>query len=530
MENISVKIEEAAPILTGDSTQIKFKSGTPPAAINNKNGFVSTDELHQESKKTLQGLLPQVLVSGAAFLLAAGAGMPIGYSAVLLPQLQVANSTLPTDDELGSWIASVHSAATPFGSFMSGIMMDKWGRRRVLQICVIPLTLGWVTIAVAQGHVFILAGRIMAGLAVGLIAAPGQVYLGEVAEPSMRGLLSSIPYVSYSMGIFIVYVLGSTLHWQTVAWLATILPVLSLLSFTLMPESPVWLVRNNRFEEAGDALKWLRGTYDGGIKAKVELQQLVARVCDENASHQQSAKTPRWRTFCKPQILKPIAIVNVFNLVQIVSGTYLVIFYAVNLISDTESGNDTIDTFLVAVLTALCRLVFITAACFLLLWVGRRPLAIFSGLGSSAAALGVGTFLYYRYPVSEPTDTWIVAGFVLTYVATNTVGFFVLPGIALAELLPVKIRGSFGGYIFAIFNLSLFFIAKVFPSMLHTMGSHGVFWMFGTSSLLGTLFVYLFFPETKGKTLEEIEDYFAESNVMWLTRKRHEPINKPIKA
>jgi predicted MFS family arabinose efflux permease len=58
---------------------------------------------------------------------------------------------------------------------MSGIMMDKWGRRRVLQICVIPLTLGWVTIAVAQGHVFILAGRIMAGLAVGLIAAPGQV-------------------------------------------------------------------------------------------------------------------------------------------------------------------------------------------------------------------------------------------------------------------------------------------------------------------------------------------------------------------
>ena len=97
----------------------------------------------------------------------------------------------------------------------------------------------------------------------------GQVYLGEVAEPSMRGLLSSIPFVSYSMGIFIVYVLGSTLHWQTVAWLATILPVLSLLSFTLMPESPVWLVRNNRFEEAGDALKWLRGTYDGGIKVRM---------------------------------------------------------------------------------------------------------------------------------------------------------------------------------------------------------------------------------------------------------------------
>lgn len=69
----------------------------------------------------------------------------------------------------------MHSAATPFGNFVSGIMMDKWGRRRVLQILVLPLTLGWVTIAVAQNHVLILVGRVLAGLAVGLSAAPGQV-------------------------------------------------------------------------------------------------------------------------------------------------------------------------------------------------------------------------------------------------------------------------------------------------------------------------------------------------------------------
>jgi MFS family permease len=94
----------------------------------------------------------------------------------------------------------------------------------------------------------------------------GQVFLGEVAEPRMRGLLSSIPFVSYSMGILMVYALGATLHWQTVAWLAIILPLLSLLSFTLLPESPVWLARNNRVEEAGKALNWLRGTYGGGKK------------------------------------------------------------------------------------------------------------------------------------------------------------------------------------------------------------------------------------------------------------------------
>lgn len=262
------------------------------------------------------------------------------------------------------------------------------------------------------------------------------------------------------------------------------------------------------------------------VQAKLELQQLVGRVHSEESA---SRDISSWRLFFKPQVLKPVVIVNVFNLVQILSGTFLVIFYAVNLISETEGEAGGMDTFLVAVLTAVFRLVFIIIACLLLIWVGRRPLALFSGVGTSVAALGVGTFLYYR-DSSQSLNTWIVAGFILAYVATNTVGLFVLPGIAIGELLPVRIRGAFGGYIFATFNVLLFFVAKIFPAMLHTMGSHGVFWMFGTSSLLGTVFVYVFFPETKGKSLEEIEDYFAESNIMWLSRKKHQSTNDPLKA
>lgn len=100
----------------------------------------------------------------------------------------------------------------------------------------------------------------------------------------MRGLLSSIPFVSYSTGIFIVYVLGATLPWQTVAWLATILPVLSLVSFTLMPESPVWLVRNNRVQEASESLNWLRGTYDGGVKVRMCISTNVASYSDVSLS------------------------------------------------------------------------------------------------------------------------------------------------------------------------------------------------------------------------------------------------------
>jgi MFS family permease len=127
----------------------------------------------------------------------------------------------------------------------------------------------------------------------------GQVFLGEVAEPSMRGLLASIPYVSYSMGIFIVYTLGAALHWQTVAWLATILPVLSFVSFTLMPESPVWLVRNNRVEEAGEALNWLRGSYDGGIKVRMSNMSLQASLSKAAVMRCSGRRRPAMRYICR---------------------------------------------------------------------------------------------------------------------------------------------------------------------------------------------------------------------------------------
>ena len=112
----------------------------------------------------------------------------------------------------------------------------------------------------------------------------GQVFLGEVAEPGMRGLLTSVPFVSYSFGIFVIYTLGATLHWQTVAWLATILPILAFMSFTLMPESPVWLVRNDRVQEAGDALNWLRGTDDGGVKVRICVSSHLAAYFEVSLS------------------------------------------------------------------------------------------------------------------------------------------------------------------------------------------------------------------------------------------------------
>lgn len=131
--------------------------------------------------------------------------------------------------------ASMHSAATPMGSFLSGILMDYYGRKVAVQLSSLPLILGWMLIAFCHNHALLLAGRVIAGISVGLIAAPGQVYLllyiffalllrialqvliGEISEPHLRGILTSIPFGSYSFGILLVYALGSWMEWRVVA-------------------------------------------------------------------------------------------------------------------------------------------------------------------------------------------------------------------------------------------------------------------------------------------------------------------------
>nr|CAI5829236.1 unnamed protein product [Callosobruchus analis] len=192
-------------------------------------------------------------------LSSASCGMPVGYSAILLPQLKISNDSMQINDEMGSWIASLHSAATPVGSLLSGIFMDRFGRKVAMQISSTPLIVGWLIIGLAQNHILLLVGRLVAGISAGLAAAAGQVFIGEISEPHLRGIFSSGPFASYSFGILLVYALGFLLHWREVAGLSAIPPVTALAIYFFLPESPVWLVRRGRIEEAKASMLWLRG-------------------------------------------------------------------------------------------------------------------------------------------------------------------------------------------------------------------------------------------------------------------------------
>lgn len=200
---------------------------------------------------------------------------------------------------------------------------------------------------------------------------------------------------------------------------------------------------------------------------------------------------------------------------QNLSGTYLVVFYAVDIIAHINSD---MDSFLAAVITAAIRFLCAIVSSVLLAVVGRRTLAMASGIGTAVSASGLALYMQYCDAYGMEYSIEIPAICLTLYVATNTVGFMVLPGIMLGELYPAKVRGIAGGLTFMLFNMTLFFAAKTFPFIKRSIGIHGIFWMFGGSSLVACVFLYLVLPETKGRTLSQIEDYFLQKNILWVTR------------
>ncbi|XP_059621623.1 facilitated trehalose transporter Tret1-2 homolog isoform X2 [Phlebotomus argentipes] len=466
-----------------------------------------------KSPNERRGVIHQLLVTGAVLILTAACGMPIGYSAVLLPQLS-GNTTDPLrlDVTMGSWIASIHSAATPVGSFASGPIMDILGRKTALLISILPLVGGWTCIALAQSHLLLLIGRVVCGVAVGLISAPVQVYIAEIAEPRLRGVLIGAPFVAYSVGILFIYGLGAALHWRAVAWCAIILPTISFLAVIFAPETPTWLIRHNLTAKASAALSFLRGDDE---KGKRELQQLTMRYEREKAL--MTASSERFVNILKRKsVMKPLIIINTFNMIQVISGVYLVIFYAVDIIK--EFGGDTLTPTMAAVFTAVVRLISTIIYCFLLMYTSRRMMSILSGLGTGIAATSL-AIIFYVHPENMGGGLRVLcAVFLVIYIGCST-GYMVLPGIMVGELLPARIRGQVAGYIFCLFNLGLFILAKGYPYVKDDMKTSGLFLMFGVSSLVGVILLYIVFPETKGKTLGAIEDYFMENPWMWSRRK-----------
>lgn len=235
-----------------------------------------------------------------------------------------------------------------------------------------------------------------------------------------------------------------------------------------------------------------------------------------------------WEIMTRPQVFKPFFIILTFCLLQILSGSYVVIFYGVTLIA-SASGESTsnFSCLTIAVMTALVRFVVSIVTSMCLLKLGRRKIGMISGVGTTVSCLSLVIFLYIKRNATgedvlpNPRDTKVIAALIMIYVAMNTFGIFSLPCMMIGEVLPANVRGSVSGILLMLINLMIFSTTKLYPSVASILGAIGVFTAFTIVAIIITLYVYLFLPETKNRPLTQIEEYFAAGkNYLWMNRDR----------
>ena len=147
----------------------------------------------------------------------------------------------------------------PLGCIFSGALTQPIGRRRAMQVINFPILAAWLLFHYSSDIYMLYAGLCLAGISGGLLEAPVLTYVAEITQPRFRGMLAATGSTCVILGVFIQFIMGSFMKWRTVALFSSCVPVVSSLLLFSVPESPHWLIRKRRFDEAKDALAWLRG-------------------------------------------------------------------------------------------------------------------------------------------------------------------------------------------------------------------------------------------------------------------------------
>lgn len=332
-----------------------------------------------------------------------------------------------------------------------------------------------------------------------------QIYLAECADSEFRGITINAGYVSLSAGFLLTFALGAIMDWRYLAWSGIVFPIITLVGLSFLPETPVWLIRNGHIDQAYKNLYWLRG--DAKI-ARTELKEYLTRFDKEKQNEKESTQNAHsFADFLRPSILKPITIIFSFILLFNMTGTYLIIYYAIDILSqvDLEMGAQNVSVCLSAI-----RLIVTVGFCWLFMRVKRRKIYLIAGIGSTFSTLTLAAYLFNKptlFPDKSIISSCIAGSLLIIYVATNT-GFMIAPGFLIGELLPAKIRGRLAGAIYTYFGVITFFLTKFFPHSNAYIGFTGVVLVFCLASLATTALIYFMVPETKGKSLLEIEQYF----------------------
>ncbi len=423
-------------------------------------------------------------------------GMLFGYDtgvisgAILFIRQDFALS--PTLEEI---VVSTVVFGAMLGAAGGGTLTDRFGRRIVLIATAVLFALGAVGTALAPTIIWLITGRVFVGIAIGVASFTTPLYISEISPVSMRGRFVSFNSIALTFGIVIAYLVDYALSgmrgWRWMFGLAAIPSSLLGIGMVFMPESPRWLVSHGLLDKGRSVLQRIRGT---------------ASVDDEVQDIRQSSsqQSDSWSELASPS-LRPAMIVGIgLALFQQATGINTVIYYAPTIFQ--SAGFESASVAILATTGVGVINVLMTVVALLLLdRVGRRPLLLIgmAGMVISLAVLGT-AFLFPHLRVLR----WFSAGSLMLYVGSFAVGLGPVFWLLISEIYPVKIRGlAMSIATVANWGANLL-VALTFLTLIHFLGRPGTFWLYGMVGIGAWIFAFILVPETKGRSLEDIEAHW----------------------
>jgi len=435
------------------------------------------------------------------------------------------------------WLVSILELGAWFGVLMTGYFADKISRKYTIELAVIVFCIGVIVQTSAKAPQSIYGGRFVTGLGIGSLSMAVPLYNAELAPPEVRGSLVALQQLAITFGIMVSFWIdygtnfigGSGATQSEAAWriplALQLIPALILCAGILfMPFSPRWLVNQGRDDEALAVLSRARGLPSESELVQIEFLEIKGQYLFEQETS--VAKFPDYQDgsfssnfklgvyeylslLTNPTLFRRIMIGTLTMFFQQWTGVNAILYYAPSIFSDLGLTGNTTDLLATGVVGISMFLATIPAVIYVD-QVGRKPVLVSGAFLMGACHLIVAVIigLFHDSFPSHVAAGWAACSLVWVFAMAFGYSWGPCAWVIVAEIFPLSVRGK-GLSIAASSNwMNNFIVGEVTPTMIQHLG-FGTFIFFGVFSLMGGLFIMFFVPETKGVTLEEMEEVFG---------------------
>ena len=434
-----------------------------------------------------------LLTSVAAF-----GGFLFGYDTAVIAgaigYLQIKFNLSPL---MVGWAASSAIWGCVLGAMSAGYLSDRFGRRAVMVVTALFFAISAYGSAIANDLTMFIIMRLLGGIGVGAASMLCPMYISEIAPSNIRGRLVTFYQLAIVLGINIIYVINLKISqagdeaWNTeYGWRymlgSEVIPaaVFFVLLF-FVPESPRWLAARSRDVKAMKILEKINGK-------KVSLE-IFAEITESLKNEKGSLSD-----LLDIKLRKPLVIGVVLALFSQITGINAIIYYAPEIFKSIGFGAES--AFTQTIIIGLVNMIFTLVAIWLIDKTGRKRLLIWGVTGMVICLFATGLCFYFHFDQGP----WLLI-FILGYIASFAVSLGPIPWVLMSEIFPTKIRGMAMSLATLVLWIGVVAITQLTPFFLKTFGGAVTFWIFMINAIIILIFTVKMIPETKGKTLEEIE-------------------------